>query len=123
VLTRSISSKRKALLTARATYMKAAPTPSEARLWAALVNGKLGVSFRRQAVIGGYIVDFVAPSVRLVVEVDGGCHAGKRRADARCDKRLGRLGYQILRVEAGVVMQDLPAVVAIVHGAVARLAR
>jgi hypothetical protein len=40
--------------------MKAGPTPSEARLWSALVNGKLGVSFRRQAVIGG--VDETGPA-------------------------------------------------------------
>jgi very-short-patch-repair endonuclease len=98
--------------------MKAAATPSEALLWAALVNGKLGVSFRRQAVIAGYIVDFVAPSVKVIVEVDGGCHVLRRRADARRDERLGRLGYRVLRVEARLVMRELPAVVAVVRLAV-----
>src|SRR5689334_18708372 len=81
VLTRPVSSKRKALLSSRATAMRVAPTPSETLLWNALVNGKLGVPFRRQVVVGGFIADFVSASVKLIVEVDGGCHARKRRAD------------------------------------------
>jgi very-short-patch-repair endonuclease len=95
--------------------MKAAPTPSEALLWSALVNDKLGVSFRRQAVVAGYIVDFVAPSVKVIVEVDGGCHVLTRRADARRDERLRRLGYRVQRVGAGIVMHQLPAVVALLR--------
>jgi very-short-patch-repair endonuclease len=123
VLTRPISSKRKALLSARAATMKVAPTPSEARLWSALVNRKLGVPFRRQSVVGGFIADFVAPSVKLIVEVDGGCHAQKRRAEARRDEKLARLGYRILRVEAALVTRDLPAAVALVRRALAQLAQ
>lgn len=121
MLTRSISSKRKALLSARATAMKVAPTPSEALLWNALVSGKLGAPFRRQVVVGGFIADFVAPSAKLIVEVDGGCHARKRRADARRDEKLARLGYRVLRVEAELVTRDLPAAVALVREAVARI--
>jgi very-short-patch-repair endonuclease len=53
-----------------AAQNRAAPTESEARLWSALSAGKLGVAFRRQVVLGNcFIVDFVAPRVRLVVEV------------------------------------------------------
>jgi very-short-patch-repair endonuclease len=52
-------------------------TESERRLWEALRGRKLGVQFRRQVVIGGrYIVDFAAPAVRLIVEVDGGSGPG-----------------------------------------------
>jgi very-short-patch-repair endonuclease len=66
-------------------------TPSEARLWSALSARKLGVQFRRQVPLAGrYIVDFCAPSVRLVVEVDGAGHALRRRADAR--RRATRCG-------------------------------
>jgi len=55
-------------------------TPSEARLWSALKARQLGVQFRREVPLAGrYIVDFCAPSVRLVVEVDGGCHASRPR--------------------------------------------
>jgi very-short-patch-repair endonuclease len=53
------------------------------------------------------IADFVAPSVKLVVEVDGGYHAERVRADARRDRELGRLGYRVLRVSAELVVRDI----------------
>ena len=80
-------------------------TESEARLWEALRGGALGVQFRRQVPLGGrYIVDFLAPAARLVVEVDGGYHANRQRADARRDRGLRRLGYGVLRLAASLVM-------------------
>jgi very-short-patch-repair endonuclease len=93
-------------------------TPSELRLWSALSARKLGVQFRREVpLLGRYIVDFCAPSVRLVVEVDGACHADRRAADARRNAALERAGYRVLRIEADFVMRDLAAVVAMVRDA------
>ena len=65
---------RKELLEARARWMRREPTLTESVLWERLRGKRLGVVFRRQVVIGRYIVDFCAPAVRLVVEVDGGYH-------------------------------------------------
>jgi very-short-patch-repair endonuclease len=59
------------------------PTPSEYVHWQAIRGGRLGVQFRRQVSVGHYIVDFLAPRVRLVAEVDGGCHTARVAADAR----------------------------------------
>jgi very-short-patch-repair endonuclease len=98
--------------------MKASPTPSEAALWSALVNKKLGVSFRRQVVIGSFVVDLVAPARKVIVEVDGGCHREKLRADARRDEKLRRLGYRVLRLEAEFVIKQLPVAVALVCEAI-----
>jgi very-short-patch-repair endonuclease len=93
-------------------------TFSEARLWSALKARQLGVQFRREVPLAGrYIVDFCAPSVRLVVEVDGACHAVRPRADALRDAALRALGYRIIRVAADAVIADLPAVVALVRAA------
>src|SRR6187401_2841034 len=79
-------------------------TPSEARLWSALKARQLGVQFRREVPLAGrYIVDFCAPSVRLVVEVDGRCHEARRQADARRDAELRGLGYCVVRIEADFV--------------------
>jgi very-short-patch-repair endonuclease len=88
--------------------MRAYPSPPEQVLWAALVNRKLGVSFRRQVPLAGYICDFVCASRRLVVEVDGAHHALRAAADARRDAVLGRLGYRVLRLPAPLVTADLP---------------
>jgi very-short-patch-repair endonuclease len=66
-----------------------------------------------------YIVDFLAPAARVVVEVDGGYHACRRGADARRDEALRRGGYRVVRLEADLVMKDLPQAVALVREAVA----
>ena len=107
---------RSQLLEQRATHMRRAPTTSEARLFAALRGGQLGVAFRRQVpLLGRFIVDLLAPQLRLVVEVDGGYH--QERADGRRDRALARAGYTVLRLEAELVMSDLPASVARVRAA------
>ncbi len=69
--------KRQSLLEERAHAMRHQPTPSEAKLFEAIRGGRLGVAFKRQVRIGGFIVDFLAPAAKLVVEVDGGSHAGR----------------------------------------------
>jgi very-short-patch-repair endonuclease len=98
--------------------MRAEPTPSEARLWARLSGSQLGVGFRRQVVLGEYIVDFLAPACRLVVEVDGRYHARRQRLDARRDARLAALGYRVLHLEAELVMRELPLAVQRIQAAV-----
>jgi very-short-patch-repair endonuclease len=104
--------------------MRSCPTDSERALWGALRCRQLGVEFRQQVVVGGRLIaDFLAPGPRLVVEVDGGCHRDRRRADARRDAKLGRLGYRVLRVEAERVVADLAGVVAEVSAALAEEGR
>jgi very-short-patch-repair endonuclease len=93
-----------------------APTWSERLLWERLRGKRLGVGFRRQLVIRGYVVDFAAPSVRLVVEVDGGYHRERLRADARRDGALRELGWRVVRVPAQMVERELEAVVALIVG-------
>ncbi|MFO0618059.1 MAG: DUF559 domain-containing protein, partial [Polyangiaceae bacterium] len=97
-------------LTSRAACMRAEPTATEALVWELVRGSRLGSAFRRQVVLGEHIADFVCPSRRLVVEVDGGYHAQRARADARRDRALERLGYRVLRVPAEEVHTDLAAV-------------
>jgi very-short-patch-repair endonuclease len=109
---------RSAVLVSRARYMLHAPTPSEEALWRALRGGALGVTFKRQVVLGErYIAHFCAPSVRLVVEVDGAVHRSRRCADRRRDEKLQRLGYRVVRVQAALVMDSLEAALAVVWAA------
>jgi len=46
-------------------------SPPERKLWSALRNKQLGISFRRQHPIGPYIADFYSREAHFVVEVDG----------------------------------------------------
>jgi len=106
------------VLVARARLMRFAPTESEALLWAELRGGKLGVVFRRQVPIGRYIADFAATEARLVVEVDGGCHRQRARADARRDEALRHAGWRVLRIPAALVERELERALQLVREAV-----
>jgi leucyl-tRNA synthetase len=106
-----------AIIAARAFAMRSAPTSSERLLWDALRGKQLGVAFRRQLVIGPFIVDLVAPSARLIVEVDGGYDARRVGPDARRDAKLSRIGHRVLHVPAELVLRELPRVLGIIREA------
>ena len=110
---------RQTLIAERARQMRFALTPSEAALWRALRGKQLGVAFRRQLPVGRFIADFAAPAQRLIVEVDGGYHVRRCAADARRDRALTRLGYRVVRVEADLVLRDLPTAIERIRAALA----
>lgn len=121
-LPHSFEIRRKHILEARASQHRACLNEPERRLAGVLAGGKLGVYFRRQVVVADrYIADFLAPSIRLVVEVDGRCHERKQAADARRDARLRSLGYHVLRIPAEIVLRDLAAARALVAAEVGKL--
>ncbi|HEY5961171.1 MAG TPA: DUF559 domain-containing protein [Polyangiaceae bacterium] len=75
--------KFQALLGERTHFMRHHQSETESMLWRQLSGKKLGVAFRRQVPAGGkYIADFLAPTVRLIVEVDDRTHELKHKADA-----------------------------------------
>jgi very-short-patch-repair endonuclease len=81
-----------------AKTMRAEPTDAERRLWQLLRAHRLGgFKFKRQVPIEGFIVDFVCFDAHLIVEADGGQHAGSA-PDAIRDQRLAALGFRILRL-------------------------
>jgi very-short-patch-repair endonuclease len=107
------SESRTDTLEARAHEMRHAPTLSEARLFETIRGKRLGVAFKRQVpLLGRYIVDLLAASIRLVVEIDGGYHSERTEADAKRDRALVRAGYRVLRLDAELVMRDCEAAVA-----------
>jgi very-short-patch-repair endonuclease len=102
-----------------ATELRCSLTPSEAALWRLINAGKTGAWFRRQVVIGRFIVDFAAPAARLAIEVDGKYHSRRRTADARRDRALARLGYRVLRLKADLVLKHPEQAVALIRTALA----
>ena len=117
-----IAPQRSAVLELRARQMRHAMAASEAALWSCLKARQLGVVFHRQVpVVGRFIADFLAPSRRVIVEVDGGYHAHRAAADARRDRALARAGYRVLRLEASLVLGSLPEAVARVRAALAQV--
>ena len=118
----SVSQSRRLQLNERAAIMRYTPTTSEEILFHALRGRRVGVSFRRQVpLLGRFIVDLLAPKVKLVIEVDGGWHEGRERLDERRDWALVSAGYHVLRLDVEDVMADVESVVARVGAEVAQL--
>ena len=103
----------------RAKELRRDMTPAEKILWQELRANKLGVHFRRQQVIAGFIVDFYCHKAALVVEVDGDIHDLQQDEDAKREKVLSEMGLRIVRFRNEEVMRDLSAVVGNVRGLVA----
>src|SRR5258708_4763728 len=74
-------------------------TWTERSLWKDLRrNGVDGFHFRRQQVIGGYIVDFFCDSAKLAIELDGTVHQEQWEYDESRDKAISRCGVRVLRI-------------------------
>ena len=95
----------------RAKAMRRNPTIAEKRLWEALRSRQLaGAKFRRQAPIGPFFVDFVAPSAKLIVEIDGGQHASESERDVARTRALKKDGYRVIRFWNNEVIDNLDGV-------------
>ncbi len=93
-----------------ARKMRKTLTEAELKLWNELRAHRLmGLQFRRQMPISGYIVDFACPSKKLIVEVDGSQHGSEERARADLvrDEKLKSLGWTILRFWNDDVLRDM----------------
>ncbi|HNW71922.1 MAG TPA: endonuclease domain-containing protein [Candidatus Paceibacterota bacterium] len=66
--------KNKSRLCSRRRELRRKQTKQEGLLWKSIRNRNLGVKFRRQYSIGGYILDFYCPEIKLVIEIDGSGH-------------------------------------------------
>ena len=102
-------------LTPRAQELRNEPTLAEKHLWAVLRFKGMGVKFRRQAVIGRYIVDFVCYEKKLIIEVDGGQH-NQNRKDVIRDKWLKTQGFKVISFWNYDVLSNLDGVYQNIEG-------
>ena len=88
-------------------------TPAESVLWDCLKNNQLGLKFRRQHPIYGYIPDFVCLKKRLVVEVDGAYHyvGDQPMNDEERTKYLNQYGFAVIRFTNEEVLFDIDNVI------------
>lgn len=84
-------------------------TTAENVLWQNIRNKQLGVEFRRQHIIGDFIVDFVCLDKMLVIEVDGGYHTERDQLedDEIRARILNSLGFKVVRFSNERVLFDL----------------
>jgi very-short-patch-repair endonuclease len=100
----------KKALTPVARNLRSNSTEAEKHLWQVLRSERLGVKFRRQAVFGPYIVDFVCFENKLVVEVDGGQHCQNQNDSVR-DEWFSSQGFRTLRFWNNDVLENSDGVV------------
>ena len=86
-------------------------TDAERALWQRLRRKQLdGLRFRQQVPLGPYIVDFLCAKHRLIIEVDGGQHAGATVDRTRTAWLEGR-GFRVMRFWNNDVLQNLNGVI------------
>ena len=97
------------ILKQNARRLRREMTPAESVLWNELRAGRLGFKFRRQHVIGDYIVDFVCLKQRLVVELDGEYHTEPTqiKQDKLRTEALERMGFRVIRFANNQVCNQL----------------
>ena len=108
-------------LNSRAREMRLSPTTTEARMWALLRRRMHGVKFRRQVILGPFIVDFFCPELGLIIEVDGLIHEKQVDSDAARDRFMLACGYEVLRISSDAVSNDITRVSTLVAATILRL--
>lgn len=96
-----------------ARQLRQRQTETEKLLWFNLRNRKLnGIKFKRQQVIGNYIVDFVSFERMLIIELDGGQHNSPNVIikDKVRTEYLISLGFTVVRYWDNEVFNNLESV-------------
>ncbi|BBF70830.1 endonuclease domain-containing protein [Sphingomonas bisphenolicum] len=96
--------------TAKARALRNNATEAERILWRAISARKVsGVRFNRQVPVGSFICDFVARSIGLIIEVDGGQH--NQEVDAQRTRYIESQSFRVIRFWNSDVLGNLDGVV------------
>ena len=99
MVTAQLFHKRNTLARNHARTMRHQPTEWEKRFWSRVRDRRLGgYKFKRQMLIGPFIVDFVCIERKMVVELDGGQHTDNKDYDDNRDAFLKSKGFRVIRV-------------------------
>jgi len=99
------------LLKQRSRDLRKNLTDAEKKLWQKLRNKQIyDHKFRRQFVLGNYIVDFICLDKRLIIEVDGGQHMDNVNYDLQRDEWLKSQNFKVLRFWNNQVLNEIDSV-------------
>ncbi|MDQ6610543.1 MAG: DUF559 domain-containing protein, partial [Bacteroidota bacterium] len=84
-------------------------TKAELKLWEQIRNQKLGVKFRRQHPVDGFITDFACLEKGLIVEVDGDYHNNEEQHeyDQQRTTILEQKGFTVIRCTNEEVLENV----------------
>jgi very-short-patch-repair endonuclease len=102
-----------------ARQMRAQPTDAERVLWQRLRHdiALAGSHFRRQALVGPFIVDFASRKAKIVIELDGGQHNWQQVSDSSRQRQIEAAGYRVLRFWNNDVLGNLDGVLTEIQSA------
>ena len=89
------------LLRELAREMRRKPTAAERAAWGLLRNRRcLGLKFRRQHIIAGFIVDFYCAEIRVAIELDGPVHeeSHQKFRDEERTCTIRNAGIDVIRI-------------------------
>ncbi|MFN4135170.1 MAG: endonuclease domain-containing protein [Novosphingobium sp.] len=98
--------------TERARKLRREMTLPEVLLWRELRGKQMGVKFRRQFPVAGYVADFACLDRRLLIEIDGIVHdMGDGPAqDMKRNAALAASGWTVLHIPAADVLRDAASI-------------
>ena len=102
----------------RVRELRSNMTEAEVKLWVHLRKKQVSnLQFFRQRPIGNYIVDFYAPEMKLVIEVDGGQHFEEEglEYDEIHDAFLEGQGLKVLRFSNLDVLRNIEGIIAMIE--------
>jgi very-short-patch-repair endonuclease len=100
-----------------AREMRKQPTRAEDILWQRLRRHQLrGMKFRRQHLVGRYIVDFYCAEAKLVIEVDGPVHDYGKGDDKNRQDFIESTGLKVIRFSNDEVLEDIDTIVEKIAG-------
>ena len=92
----------------RARVLRKNATNAENRLWYFIRAKRLkGYKFKRQYILGPYIVDFICLEKRLIIELDGSQHIETVEYDKERTHFLNSKGYRVLRFWNNEVLNNI----------------
>jgi very-short-patch-repair endonuclease len=90
-----------------ARFLRKHQTACEEKMWRLLRNKQFkNLKFRRQHVVGGFVVDFYCNQYKFAVEIDGGIHMRRKGYDELRDEALESKGIHLLRVSNPEIEND-----------------
>ena len=100
-----------------AKEMRSNMTPAETKMWRILRGKRFqDLKFKRQVLIGNYIVDFLCEDKKIIIEIDGGQHNEELniQSDKNRTRYLENNGYKVLRFWNDDVMKNIDGVMEVI---------
>ena len=100
-----------------AKEMRSNMTPAETKMWRILRGKRFqDLKFKRQVLIGNYIVDFLCENKKIIIEIDGGQHNEELniQSDNNRTHYLENNGYKVLRFWNDEVMKNINGVMEVI---------